>query len=138
MVKKLISQLIPFIAISILFGAAFYAFNFSFFIGVLFGIAFQYVGFFAFSTILNAVVALKNKKLENERLQELSFQGLEVECPCFKKIKDFIPVRLNTPNYYKCSDCKKTISVLINSETAVVTEPVTTDLPTLVNPNGNT
>lgn len=137
MVKKLISQLIPFIAISILFGSVFYTFNFNFFIGVLFGVAFQYVGFFAFSAIFNAIVALKNKKLENERLKELSFQGLEVECPCFKKIKDFIPVRLNTPNYYKCSDCKKTISVLINAETAVVTEPVATELPTLVNPDGN-
>ena len=130
MIKKLLGQLLPFVAITLLFGAVFAALHINFIFGIIFGAAVQYIGFFIFQTVVEAVVSLKNKKLENERIKEFSYQGLEVECPCFKKHKDIVPIRFNTPNYYKCSDCKKTVSVLINAETAIVTEPVTaTDIP---------
>jgi len=121
--KKLLAQLFSLFTGSILFSVILHSWGVNYIIGGLFGVAIQFVGFYAFKTILTAVVSLKNKQIENERLKELSYQGLEVTCPCFKQIKEFIPIKLNSSNYYRCSECKKTIGVVITPETAVVTEP---------------
>lgn len=139
MIGTLLKQIVPLIFGSIVAGALFASIGVNFFIGLAAGVAIQYLLYFGFVNTLNAVVALKNKKLENERLKEFSYQGLEVKCPCFKQHLDIVPIRLNSPNYYKCGDCGKSISVIINAETAVVTEPlVSTELPKLVIPNANT
>lgn len=136
MIQTLLKQILPLIIGSFLFGALFLSFGLNFFLGIGVGIAIQYAAYYTFANVLNAVVALKNKKLENERIKEFSYQGLEVKCPCFKQHIDIVPIRLNTSNYYKCSECGKSVSVIINAETAVVTEPlVSTDLPKLTIPN---
>lgn len=138
MIQTLLKQILPLIIGAFLGGAVFASLGANFFLGFGVGIAIQYALYYGFVNILNAVVALKNKKLENERIKEFSYQGLEVKCPCFKQHKDIVPIRLNTSNYYKCGDCGKSISVIINSETAVVTEPlVSTELPKLIIPNAN-
>jgi hypothetical protein len=126
MLKKLFLQIASLCAVACLTSAILSAWHVNIIVGFLVGLAFQYAGYYVYKTGLLTYVALKNKKLENERIKELSYQGLEVACPCYKAVKEFIPVRLNAANYYKCSDCKKTISVLITPETAVVTEPVDT------------
>jgi len=123
MVKTVLSQLIPLIVGSILISVVLSHWGVSYIAGGLFGIAIQFLGYYAFKNILTAIVALKNKQLENERISALTYQGLEVVCPCFKQVKEFVPIKLNTTNYYKCSECKKTIGVVITPETAVVTEP---------------
>lgn len=130
MVKKVLLQLSILLLISTLCGFWFKSFNISFIVGFLTGTVLQFGLFYTITTFLNLYIALKNKKLDNERLKEFSYQSLEVECPCFKKIKEIVPIRLNTPNYYKCSECNKSVSVIIGTETAVVTEPLpSTDLP---------
>ena len=123
MVKNVLSQLLPLVFVSIIVSLVLSHWGVNYAIGALAGVAIQFVGFYAFRSILTSVVALKNKQLENERIKELSFQGLEVVCPCFKQIKEFVPIKLNTTNYYKCTECKKTIGVVITPETAIVTEP---------------
>ena len=123
MVKKVLAQLIPLAFGSIVFSVLLHYFNVSYIVGGLFGVAVQFAGFYAFRSCLNAYVALQNKKLENERMKELSYQGLGVTCPCFKAVREFVPIKLNAPNYYKCSECKKVIGVYITPETALVTEP---------------
>jgi hypothetical protein len=128
----ILKQVLPLVLGAFLSGALFISFGLNFFIGVGVGIAVQYAVYYSFVNILNAVVALKNKKLENERIKEFSYQGLEVKCPCFKKHLDIVPIRLNTSNYYKCSDCGKGVSVIVSAETAVVTEPLASiELPKL-------
>jgi len=119
-----IFQLVSFVTISILFGVIFKKFELNFFLGTSVGIAIQFVFTYIFNSILNTITALKNKKLENERIKEFTMQGMEVECPCSRKIKAFIPIRLNTSNKYKCGECQKTISVFLNSTTALTTEPI--------------
>jgi len=123
MVKKVISQLLPLLGVATLTSFLLATWGVNYFIGALVGILIQFVAFYSFKSILIAVVALRNKKLDNERIKELSYQGLEVVCPCFKQIKEFVPIKLNIANYYKCSECKKTIGVVITPETAIVTEP---------------
>jgi len=138
-IQNLLKQIIPLSLGALLSGALFSAFGVNFFLGVGAGIAIQYGIYYGFVNILNAVVALKNKKLENERIKEFSYQGLEVKCPCFKKHLDIVPIRLNTSNYYKCGDCGKSVSVIITADTAIVTEPlVSTELPKLSIPDATT
>jgi hypothetical protein len=96
----------------------------NFYIGAITGGAIQFVFNYIYETIFNAVVALNNKKLENDRIKEFTMQGIEVECPCSRKIKDFVPIRLNTSNKYKCKECQKLISVYITPSTALTTEPI--------------
>lgn len=128
MLNKLAFQLLFLTSVAIITALVLSNFSINLFLGFIIGILVQYGLFYGFSTILDVIASLKNKKLEIERLKELSYQGLEVTCPCFKGIKDFVPIKLNTSNYYKCSACKKTISVYITPETAIVTEPADSSL----------
>jgi hypothetical protein len=105
-------------------GYIFKANGLNFYIGAITGGAIQFVFNYIYETIFNAFVALQNKKLENERIKEFTMQGIEVECPCSRKVKDFVPIRLNTSNKYKCKECQKLISVYITPSTALTTEPI--------------
>lgn len=132
MLRKVLLQLGILFTVSVIAGFWFTTFGVPFLVGMITGLLLQFGGFYLFTTILNVYIALKNKKLDTERLKEFSYQGLEVTCPCFKQVKQFVPVRLNTPNYYKCTECNKSISVIIDASTAAVTEPITnTALPAL-------
>jgi hypothetical protein len=130
MLRKVFMQLAILAAVSVLSGFWFTTFGVNFFVGVATGVLLQFGGFYFITTLLNVYVALKNKKLENERLKEFSYQGLEVTCPCFKQAKQIVPIRLNTSNYYRCAECNKSVSVIVDATTASVTEPISnTALP---------
>jgi hypothetical protein len=124
MLRRLVSQLCIIIAVALCFGLLFNAVSLNFYLGIAFGIVIQFAAFRAFSYGLEVYATLKNKQLENERIKEFSYQGLAVECPCSKKIKDFVPVKLNSSNYYKCKECNKTVGIVLAAETALVTEPI--------------
>jgi hypothetical protein len=132
MLRKVSFQLFSLTMVSLLFGYWTTTIGVNIIVGTLTGAVIQFLGFNAFSTVFNSIVLLKNKKLENERLKEFSYQGLELECPCYKKEKELVPVRFNTPNYYRCKACNKQLSVIVTAESAVVTEPIlNTDLSSL-------
>lgn len=133
MLKKLIIQLSLLVTISTLVGLLLTSLGVNFFIGFFLGVSAQFGAYYAFVYALNAYVLLKNKKIDNERLKELSYQGLRVTCPCHKRVEDYVPIRLNTQNYYKCTECSKTISVYIDAETAIATEPLDGGLQSLNN-----
>jgi len=124
MISRLVIQLTALLAVAILFGLCLKHFTISLLYSVPLGILLQFGLYYAFIIILDAWVALKNKKLENERLREFSLQGMEVTCPCTLKKTEFIPITLNTNNNYRCNHCQKNISVYITAETALVTEPL--------------
>jgi hypothetical protein len=121
---KLALQLFALLAVSILSGFIFTSLKSNFIIGFFSGAVLQVFGFYLYSNIINLYVAIKSKKLEVLKLREMSYQSVEVICPCFKQIRDFVPFRFNTANYYKCRECTKTISIHTTTETAVVTEPI--------------
>jgi hypothetical protein len=124
MFKKLALQLLALVSVSLFCGYVFSTLHSHFLVGVFIGTIIQVLGFYLYSNLLNLYITIKAKKLEVEKLREMSFQSVEVTCPCFKQIADIVPFRFNTPNYYKCRDCNKTISIHTTTETAVVTEPV--------------
>lgn len=123
MVKKVFTQIAFLCAFSFIVSVILANWGISYIVGAAFGLAIQFIGFNVFKAVFSAFIALKNKKLENERIKEFSYQGLEVTCPCYKQIRQFVPIKLNTANYYKCNECNKRIGVLITPETAIVTEP---------------
>lgn len=118
-------RLTVFLFLSIACGYIFDHFNLNFFVGILVGASCQFILTYITNQFVNAYIQLKNKQLENERIREFSYQGIEVECPCHKKYKQLVPFRFNTDNRYKCIDCNKTITVLTETFTALATEPIT-------------
>lgn len=126
---KVAIQLSSFLVICVFSGIAFTKLGFNFYLGVIVGGAIQYIFTYAINSFIQTYASLKNKELENERIKQFSLQGMEVECPCSKKVKDFVPIILNTQNKYKCKECQKLISVYIAPTTALVTEPlINTDI----------
>jgi hypothetical protein len=119
-----VAQLVVLLTVAVFFGLCLQRFNISLFYSIPLGILLQFGVNYAFLTILDAWIALKDKKLENERIKEFSLQGLEVTCPCSLKKTEFVPITLNTNNTYKCNHCQKNISVYIVPETALITEPL--------------
>jgi len=113
-----------FVFLTIAFGCIFSHFGLNFIFGLAFGASFQFIFSYAISQFVNAYINLQNKKLENERIKEFSYQGVVVECPCHEKIRDIIPFRFNTENKYKCRECNKTVSVFADAYTAIATEPI--------------
>lgn len=124
MLIRLIIQSLIFLSISIVIGFLLTHAGINLWLGIVTGAVIQLLIHNTFVTILDSYITIKDKKLENERIKEFSYQGLEVTCPCSKKQLDFIPVRLNTQNSYRCSGCDKSISIFINAETAMQTEPI--------------
>lgn len=121
---RLFVQTVVFLSLCYAAGYIFSKNNLNFIIGAIVGGAFQFVFNYIYLSVFDAIIALKNKKLENERIKEFSMQGLEVECPCSRKIRDFVPIRLNTANKYKCKECMKLISIYVTPSTALSTEPI--------------
>ena len=119
-----ILQIVTFVTITLTTGLLFHRFNLNIFLGFLTGASIQFLLSYIVNSILAVYVGLKNKTLENERIKEFSTQGLEVECPCHKKIREFVPIRLNTDNKYKCQECFKIISVIVDATTALATQPI--------------
>lgn len=121
---RLFVQVVVFLSLCYATGYIFSKNNLSFIVGAIVGGTFQFVFNYVYLSIFDAFISLKNKKLENERIKEFSMQGLEVECPCSRKIRDFVPIRLNTANKYKCKECMKLISIYVTPSTALSTEPI--------------
>jgi hypothetical protein len=121
---RLFVQTVVFLSLCYATGYIFSKNNLNFIIGAIVGGAFQFVFNYIYLSVFDAIIALKNKNLENERIKEFSMQGLEVECPCSRKIRDFVPIRLNTANKYKCKECMKLISIYVTPSTALSTEPI--------------
>jgi hypothetical protein len=124
MIGKLATQVAVLLTVAIFFGFCLKGFNVNLFYSIPLGILLQFGLYYMFVMGLDAWVALKNKKLENERIKEFSLQGMEVACPCSLKKTEFVPIVLNTNNNYKCNHCQKNISVYVTAETALVTEPL--------------
>ena len=124
MIKMLLFQATLLIVVAGLIGSVLSHFGIPFIIGTLLGVAVQYGVYNAYAHGIEAYVVLKAKKLEAAKLKELSYQGVNVTCPCSRKVNEFIPIRVSEPNYYKCGTCSKTVSVFIATETALITEPI--------------
>lgn len=124
MVFKTIVQLLTLLSVSLLTGFLTKELGLSFWLGCGIGLSLQFFIYYIYSNVFTVYFLLKNKKLENERIKEFSYQGAEVVCPCHKKVKAFVPIRFNTDNLYTCQECKKDVAIYIDISTVVTTQPM--------------
>jgi hypothetical protein len=80
--------------------------------------------------VYRQIVLLIVKKIANDKLKEYSKQGVEVICPCARAVKNLIPIQLNTDNSYKCLDCNKNVTVKVDVQTFIETQPIDIDKST--------
>jgi hypothetical protein len=63
---------------------------------------------------------------EIKGLEQLSKITLPIVCPCDKGIVTDVPINLQGDNEYICRGCDKKAVVLIQTKSALVTEPMNT------------
>jgi len=80
------------LAVSLAIAGAFLLINFNFWATFFVATLTQFVLFFIIGSVIEFFNELKMKEIILLKLSELSKQGLEVECPCFKKIKEFTDI----------------------------------------------
>lgn len=95
----------------------------------------SFISYFFFFSIIQIIgynlylkfLQIKIEKIKNERIKEFSKQGLEIKCPCHKSKPMFVPVELNSDNFFKCGECEKNFSVEITAKAFIQTEMVDLD-----------
>ena len=122
--NQLAKQLLLLISITTVLTWALFAINVPLVLAIILSFIIQYAAYNGFVYAVDAYALVKTKQLEVKKLEYIDSQGTEVVCPCGKQTKEFIPIRLNRPNYYKCNTCAKTLAAFVGVETAIVTEPI--------------
>jgi hypothetical protein len=92
----------------------------------------SFIKYFIFFDILQVIIynIYKNiielfaVKLQNEKIKELSKQGIELKCPCYLEKSMFLPISLEGPNSFSCLECKKNIIVDVTAKTFLQTEMI--------------
>jgi uncharacterized membrane protein len=110
------------LSVSALFGIVLMFFGISFVATFIIATITQFIIFFILGSIIEFLNEIKMKEINAMRLAELSKQLVEVECPCYKKHRDTVPVVVNGDNNYKCTECNKLNKVIVVAETAHTTE----------------
>lgn len=69
-------------------------------------------------------------EMENQltqRIKDAAKQTLKLKCPCTNMVEQIVPIRLDEPNFYKCLNCEKNISVNLQASTALMTDIINID-----------
>jgi 7-keto-8-aminopelargonate synthetase-like enzyme len=69
-------------------------------------------------------------EMENQltqRIKDAAKQTLKLKCPCTNMVEQIVPIRMDEPNFYKCLNCEKNISVNLQATTALMTEIINID-----------
>jgi hypothetical protein len=122
--KKLLISLGLTLSVSLIGSLFLLNFNFNFLYSFLFFTLLQFVGFFFYGEYIR----LRNGRLavlaEVKALEEISKVTTVVTCPCDRALKTSLPLSLHKKNDYMCAGCNKKISVIIETKTALATEPM--------------
>lgn len=76
---------------------------------------------------LQATAALEMEKQLTQRISDAAKQTLKLKCPCTNMVEQIVPVRLDEPNFYKCINCEKNISINLQAATALMTDIINID-----------
>lgn len=77
--------------------------------------------------IYKKILQIFAEKIRNERIKELSKQGMDIKCPCYLEKEMFVPIELNKINEFKCLECNKNFSVELTAKTFTKTEIIDLD-----------
>lgn len=78
--------------------------------------------------IVDHFTAIKIRQLQQKAQEIDSMQMLPVPCAgC--KTTNIVPVRLDEDNSFDCTNCNKTNSIYIETQTAIATTPISLETP---------
>jgi hypothetical protein len=123
-VKILIKQLLLLVAVTSAITFLLASFGINIAISVAISLILQFAVYNGFNYIVDSFTITRIRKIEYEKIRELSYQTAEIACACSPSHIQLVPIRLNTDNQYTCDSCKKLIKVYVNFETALATEPI--------------
>lgn len=122
--NTLIKQLLLLVIITTATTFSFISLGMTLPISILISLVLQFAVYNGFNYIVDSLTILRIRKIEYEKIRELSYQTADVTCPCSPTHIQLVPIRLNTDNQYTCNSCQKLIKVYVNIETALATEPI--------------
>ena len=117
------------ISLAIAYILTFFGMSFLRTFGLIFILHFFIFG--AINYVTGVWAAIKLRQIETEQMKSLDSQGAYVNCS-FCGSPSFVPIILNSPNSYTCTECQKENAILIGIETAQPTDPITDLDPTSV------
>jgi hypothetical protein len=78
------------------------------------------------SLVLDAKLGLQIRKIEQENFRMITKNEQPIECPCYIKHVQTVPIQFNEPIVYECEQCHKKLSARIELSSVLVTEPIPT------------
>lgn len=105
--------------------------------GLVFFTALQFVIFYFYNGSVQRRKELNDRMFALEEAKILSKITAEVSCPCDRNVKALVPINLDERNEYRCPGCEKTIHVIPNFKTALVTTPVSQTVEQAIITHGN-
>jgi hypothetical protein len=131
---KICKSLFLTISISILFGLFFFNVGYNFYISSIFFFIIQIIGFYFYGDYIKRKTAFQEAELQLKMNAELKKISADVTCPCDKKVQMTIPINMNEDNFYTCSQCNKKVTVLVETKTALRTDPIDVNGDILAHP----
>lgn len=98
-------------------------FGYSFVKCVLVAFVGQIVGYYIWSSFLTAITRTRIEQEQTKQVELFSQQGVDVSC-AYCNTTNFIPIRMDDVNQFKCESCDKPNSVYIDVTVAQQTTPL--------------
>lgn len=87
----------------------------------------QFLCHYIYQSFLLAYISANNQKIEADLIKELSYQTVDIDCPCSQKNKQSVNLRLNDDTLYQCNQCQKLLNVNLDITSTLATVPIKTD-----------
>lgn len=109
--------------ISVVIAGALTIANVPFLISFILSTVLQFVLWQAFTYVVSTRAAIKNKEIERDIMKEVAANSANIPCTSCKQ-ENFVTIRFDQPNHFKCSKCGVDNVVYIQLESAAVTKPI--------------
>ena len=123
MAFNIVKSLLITLVISLIISGICYAMGLGFTKPLVITIITLFVGGFLIGQISETLLAINNKRLENERIKEFSKQGMIIECAYCEEM-NFVPIRLDERNEFVCEKCNEKNAVQISVAASRITTPI--------------
>jgi hypothetical protein len=84
----------------------------------------QITGFLIFNRIYTNQLIRDMEVIKTQQLTEANRNYTYVECPCTEKANQFVDIRFDIKNIYRCESCNADITATPNIVTTNVTNPI--------------
>ena len=122
--NNIVKQLLTFFVVTSILTILLYSLSINIVIAIATSIVIQFALYNGYMYIVDSITFTRIKKIEAEKLNELTKQVVAVTCPCPDKNKELINLRFDKENYHTCNKCQKKIKTYVDVGTVLATEPI--------------